>query len=282
MDNSVLVSTGGLRNITCLEAAKLLFSQEIFSVELSGGRYSSTFNKDLEEINLLANQLTLHNYCPAPRIPFVINLASSDKDILEKSVLHVSNSLRLSGLNNLSYFAVHMGFLIDPKPSQLGNTLKKEKLNSRAKSLDIFFDSIHRLSEVAKKNKVKLLIENNVITKKNISQFGSNPLLGTNFDDIDEIMQNVPKSIGLLLDVAHLNVSCKTLDLNRIKEIKSLAKYTEGYHISDNDGLTDSNSPITNRSWFLPFIEKSIDYKVLEVYDYDPNSLKKQISLLVK
>ena len=282
MVNSVLVSTGGLKTITSLEAAKLLFDQGIFSLELSGGRYSSTFNKDLEKINSLANNLTLHNYCPAPKIPFVINLASSDNDILEKSVSHVENSLELSGLHKLRHYAVHMGFLIDPKPSQLGNTLKKEKLNSRSKSLDIFFDSIHKLSEVAKKNEVKLLIENNVITKKNISQFGSNPLLGTNFDDIDEIMKNVPDNIGLLLDVAHLNVSCKTLDLDRIKEIKCLTEYTEGYHISDNDGFTDSNSPINSKSWFLPFIEKSIDYKVLEVYEYNPESLKKQISLLIK
>lgn len=282
MVNSVLVSTGGLKTITSLEAAKLLFDEEIFSLELSGGRYSSSFNKDLKEINSLANKLTLHNYCPVPRNPFVINLASSDKDILEKSVSHVSNSLELSGLHKLTHYAVHMGFLIDPKPSNLGNTLEKEKLNSKSKSLDIFFDSIHKLSEVAKKNKVKLLIENNVITKKNISQFGANPLLGTNFDDIDEIMKNVPHNIGLLLDVAHLNVSCKTLDLDRIKEMKSLAKYTEGYHISDNDGLTDSNSPISSKSWFLPFIEKSINYKVLEVYNYNSDSLKEQISLLIK
>ena len=94
-------------------------------------------------------------------------------------------------------------------------------------------------------------------------------------------MRNVPDEVGFLLDVAHLNLSSKTLDLDRIKEIKSLAKYIEGYHISENNGLTDSNSPISSKSWFLPFIEKSIDYKVLEVYSYEPESLKKQISLLI-
>ena len=75
MFDSVLVSTGGLRSITSLEAAKLLFDQEIFSLELSGGKYSSTFNKDLGKVMHCIKNLTLHNYCPAPKVPFVINLA---------------------------------------------------------------------------------------------------------------------------------------------------------------------------------------------------------------
>ena len=61
-----------------------------------------------------------------------------------------------------------------------------------------------------------------------------------------------------------------------------MKKYTQGYHLSDNDGLTDSNSPISSESWFLPFIERDIDYKVLEVYEYDPKSLKKQIEFIHK
>ena len=280
--SSVSISTGGLSSLTCLEAAKLLFDNDFLSLELSGGRYSSTFVKDLEKISAISKNFTLHNYCPVPEVPFVINLASSDKSILEKSRSQVTHSLNLSGLYKLNYFAVHIGFLIDPNPKELGKTLKKENLYSKNKSMNNFYDSINKLSYIADKNNVKLLIENNVITKKNISQFGVNPLLGTSFLEIDEIMKNIPENVGLLLDVAHLNVSCNTLKLDREKEIKLLKKYTEGYHLSDNNGLTDSNSPISSESWFLPYIERDIDYKVLEVYEYDPKSLKKQIEFIQK
>ena len=281
MLSSIAVSTGGFSSLTSLEAAKIFFDYDIFSLELSGGRYSNTFVEDLEKINSISNNLTLHNYCPVPEVPFVINLASCDEYVLEKSRCHVANSLYLSGLYNLNHFAVHIGFLIDPKPKELGKTLKKETLYSKKKSLHNFYESINQLSYIAKKNNVKLLIENNVITKKNISQFGANPLLGTSFVEIDEIMRNIPESVGLLLDVAHLKVSCNTQKLDREKEMKLLKKYTVGYHLSDNDGLTDSNSPISQDSWFLPFIDRDIEYKVLEVYEFDPISLKKQIGYLI-
>ena len=126
--SSVLVSTGGLSSLTSLEAAKKLIKDKILNLELSGGKYSSTFKEDLKKIKNLANNLTLHNYCPVPKIPFVINLASSNYDILEKSRSHVKNSLNLCGLNRLPYYAVHIGFLVDPKPKELGKTLDKNIL----------------------------------------------------------------------------------------------------------------------------------------------------------
>jgi hypothetical protein len=48
----------------------------------------------------------------------------------------------------------------------------------------------------------------------------------------------------LLLDFAHLKVSCKSLGLDFIGEVSNLFSLTDYYHISGNNGLHDQNHSI--------------------------------------
>ena len=44
-----------------------------------------------------------------------------------------------------------------------------------------------------------------------------------------------------------------------------LKPYIEGYHLSDNDGLKDSNREFTKNSWFYNGL-KDVKYISIEVY----------------
>ena len=42
-----------------------------------------------------------------------------------------------------------------------------------------------------------------------------------------------------------------------------------GYHLSDNDGLSDCNKTYDENSWFWKFLNKNLDYYSIEVYNLD-------------
>ena len=84
-------------------------------------------------------------------------------------------------------------------------------------------------------------------------------------DQIDEMMALMSEDVGLLLDVAHLNVSAQTLGFDREKALRSLSSYAKGYHLGDNDGVTDSNLAVTEDSWFWPGLGNEATFATLEV-----------------
>ena len=95
-------------------------------------------------------------------------------------------------------------------------------------------------------------------------------------------MSKLPKNVGLLLDTGHLKVTCKTLNLNLYNEYKKIFKFIKGYHLSDNNGLADTNNTFTKNAWWFKKFNKNLDYYTIEVYDNDILKLKKQISIVEK
>ena len=92
-----------------------------------------------------------------------------------------------------------------------------------------------------------MLIENNVLTKNNLEAFNQNPLLMVSPVEINDIMSLMPTNVGLLMDVGHLKVSSNTLGFELSDGMTTTQKFTKGYHLSDNDGLRDSEMMPTRR-----------------------------------
>ena len=130
-----------------------------------------------------------------------------------------------------------------------------------------------------KKKKIILLIENNVLTKKNLKTFKKNPLLMTDYKDATKIMKNTPGNVSLLLDVAHLKVSAKTLGFSKIEFIKKCNKWIKVYHLSDNNGHFDTNDDVRSTSWFWKYLKKDAIYYSLEIKFKSITQLKKQIDM---
>ena len=98
---------------------------------------------------------------------------------------------------------------------------------------------------------------------------------------IEYIMYNTPNNVNLLLDVGHLKVSANTLGFNKDKAHEQVKKWIKAYHLSENDGKEDTNSLISNKSWFLQKL-KPVNSYTLEVYNSDINLIKKQVDLINK
>lgn len=274
----IYVSTGGLRHQTAYQSAINFYNHGIFGAELSGGAYSSSYMEDIKSApsNL---RLQIHNYFPPPEIPFVFNLASSNDFIASQSMELVRSGIRLSLMVSNPVFSFHAGFRLNPKVSDLGVGLGKYNLVDRKLAIDIFGERMLILAEEARREGVKLLIENNVITSNNFNTFGEDPLLLTHPDEIKSFMTAMPSNVGLLMDVAHLKVSGRTLGFDLIRAHQDLVDWIKGYHLSDNDGESDSNQCISVKSWFWEVLLSNLEYYSLEVYGVDTSGLLDQHNL---
>lgn len=277
----IYLSTGLLEKKSTSSIVNYLENLNITNLELSSGPYEKSLNNFLikkrtkNKFNFL-----IHNYFPVPKKAFVLNLASSKKKIRDQSIKLAKNAIRLSGVLGAKYYSFHAGFLIDPKITSLGKKIKEKlEITPREIARKNFIKSVNYLSNYAKKYNVTLLIENNVLTKKNYSRFKGNPFLFVDEKEINYLMPILPKNIGLLLDMGHLNVSSKTLKFSKIDFITKCNKWIKGYQLSNNNGLEDENKPIKSDSWFLKYIKKNKFYS-LEIKLKNLKRTNNQIKIL--
>ena len=265
---SVYISTGGYSNMSADKSSKYLIEQGVNCIELSAGTYSPDLIDNLIKIkDKYKVKFQIHNYFPPPKNPFVVNLASQDVDIANLSLQHVENALVCCEKLNSKFYSFHAGFLCDIKISELGAKVKKRKLNDRVKSRDIFLDRVSKISKKAENKGIQIMIENNVFSSRNKKEFEDNPFLMCDANECLELIKQLPKNVKLLLDVAHLKVSANTLNFNPEDMMIKCGEYAGGYHLSDNDGLSDTNSAFNNETWFWKSIRQDLNYYSIEVYN---------------
>jgi len=277
---NIYVSTGGFSNKKATDVFKLFKSHGIKNVEFSGGKYIKNFER---KTNLYKNFVQFHNYFPPPKKSFVLNLSSRNKEISKKSIDLVKRNILISKKIGAKFYSFHAGFRVDPKPKELGKKIKKTKMMSKKNAENLFLKRVLKLAIFSKKHNIKLLIENNVVSKKNLKSFNGNPFLLSKPNEIKNFFKkigNKKKNIGFLLDVAHLKVSSKTLNFNLNKAHKKLRPLIAGYHLSDNNGLVDSNEAFTDKAWFWKEIKKKTNFCTIEVYNCSLKKYKNLIQLV--
>ena len=274
--NNIFISTGGFDE-PAYKAVKKLIKEGINNIELSGGEYHGL---NLTEVLKLKKNFRIHNYFPPPKIPFVLNVASANDSILNKTMKHIFASINLAKKIKSKYYSFHAGFLLDPDVKMLGKKFSQILLQNRIDCLNNFKKNVFKISNYAKLNNIEILIENNVVTKKNYELFGQNPFLLSNPKEISEFFLKAPTNVGLLMDVGHLKVSSKTENFSKEKALIQLNKFVKCYHLSENDSRTDSNKPFNSSSWFLKNLKKDLDYYTIEVYTKSIKTLKKQLSII--
>ena len=271
---TIYISTGGYSDLSGDISSENLVKNGINSIELSGGIYSTNVIDNLYELKEKAN-FQIHNYFPPPKIPFVLNLASQDTAISNLSLEHTYHALDCCMKLNAEYYSFHAGFLCDLSVSELGGKIKKRKLYDREKSTNLFLKKVSLISKRAEDKGIKIMIENNVFSASSKNEFKKNPLLMCDAEECLKIIKQVPKNVKLLLDVAHLKVSANSLNFNPVEMMEKCSDYIGGYHLSDNNGLSDTNESFLQDAWFWKYLKTDLEYYSIEVYDQRINNMKK-------
>jgi len=265
----IYVSSSCVKNKKIKNSVEELAINGFKNIELSGGtEYYDNFENDLLELkDRYSLNYRCHNYFPPPKEHFVLNLASLNNHVFQASFDHLQQSLLLSSRLGAEKFAFHAGYFIDIKLNEIGKKLSRDNLFNEDESINRFCDAFQMLK--AQAGDVDLFIENNVFSAANAETYKTkNPFMLTNFDKYISLKEKI--DFNLLLDVAHLKVSAKTLGLDLEDEFAKMINASNYIHISDNDGMHDSNNRLNKSSTLLSMLSNSVtDNKdfTLEIYD---------------
>ena len=275
----IYVSTGGISNKPACETSVNLLKHGINNIELSGGQFSPD---TLKKLKILKSKISfqVHNYFPPPEIPFVFNLASLNPETSSKSLDHALTAIKWAVELDTSIYSFHSGFLLDPHVNELGKRIGKRSLYDRNKAMSHFIKNINYLTEEANKEGVSLLIENNVLSHENYKEYGCDPFLMSTPEECAYVMKNTSHNVNMLIDVAHLKVSSNTLSYDAVDMLNACEPWIRAYHLSDNNGLSDSNDTFDDTAWFWPYLKHDLDYYSIEVYNESMKGLKKLIDIV--
>ncbi|MFN5459473.1 MAG: GNAT family N-acetyltransferase [Bacteroidota bacterium] len=275
----ILISTlafSGKNSNEIISAAK----SENLGIEFSSGL---PYDENMESVFLNAPLIKYaHNYFPAPKEAFVLNLASNDESIRRKSIEHCIKGIFLSHEIGARFFSAHAGFCIDPSPSELGNPLTQRLIENRNKNWELFISSLKEIFQRTFWTNAQFLIENNVLAKMNLYEDGTNPLFCCDAEEMNRLINemNEPR-LGILLDTGHLKVSSKTLNFNIEEEYQKVKENIFGVHHSDNDGNFDTNEIFKDDYWFLKHMKEHAQLThVIEVRKTNLIEIRGMIKLL--
>ena len=276
----IYISTACIKSSSIKESVLKLVSAGFKNIELSGGtKFYPDYKDDLLKMKKeYGLNYLVHNYFPPPKIPFVINLASQNKEIFQKSIDQCKSAIKLSKELESKKYGVHAGFLIDIKANEIGRKLSRSSLSKRKDAIKKFEEGWLYLIEEAGQD-ITLYLENNVFSMTNSKTYSNNnPFLLTDYESYLELSDKLDFTI--LLDFAHLQVSCNSLGLEFEREVEKLFPLTNYIHLSDNDGSHDQNKGLQNDGQIMNFIrnndlnEKTITIEIYSgmdqvIYDYN-------------
>jgi sugar phosphate isomerase/epimerase len=278
----IFVSTSGVRVRRISDAVERLARAGFRHIELSGGTvFDPRWLDELRELQeRFQLQYRLHNYFPPPETPFVLNLASRHSEQVSRSTSLIREAVELSQLFGSSRFGFHAGFLTDVAVEELGQVINVRETPPNDSTVTRFLELYEVLRVEASRRGVRLYVENNVLSERNLDSFkGKNYLM---MCDSDEITNAAKNNVNILLDLAHLYVSSCSLGRSFKEEALCVWKKSDYIHLSDNDGKSDSNRALVADSEIVRFIEgEGLGGKTvtLEVYD-DLPGLEKSLDII--
>ena len=158
----IYVSSSCVKHKKIKDSILELVNNGFNNIELSGGtEYYDGFIDDLLELkDKHSLNFICHNYFPPPKEHFVLNLASLDNNIYEKTLNHLKQTILLSEKLGAKKFGFHAGFFIDIKVKEVGKKITRENLYNKEESIKRFCDGFLSLRSLTQN--INLYIENNV------------------------------------------------------------------------------------------------------------------------
>ena len=250
-------------------------------IELSGGtEYYEGYEDDIFDLKEKYNlNYLIHNYFPPPKEDFVLNLASLDDAIFERSLEHLHKAIRITRLLGADKFGFHAGFYVDISVKEIGKAVSARQLCDTKQAEERFCKGFSLIKDESKG--IDIYIENNVYSKANFNIYGlQNPFMLTSLTEYRELQQHI--DFKLLLDVAHLYVSSRTLGFDFGLHLDQMIMETDYIHLSDNDGYHDHNAAFISDSKLLNKIKKKhLNNKTITLEIYTGlNSLKESFDCI--
>jgi sugar phosphate isomerase/epimerase len=258
-------------------------THDIVNIEL--GPSLAYSKKIMDTVLSQANrfEFIIHNYFPPPQVPFVLNLASLDPIIHQKSLQMCRDAIDLSSQLKAPFYSIHAGFAIDFPPSFLGDPVALVRISnsqsySKEKSYERFVAAVRKLCLYSESKAVQLLVENNVVSTEMVTEDKQQPLLLSTPEELANFFSDVnDENAGLLLDTGHAKVTARSFGIQPEAFFEKSGAHIRALHLSDNNGEQDTNQPFDQASWFAPLLKRYRHLPlIIEVYNLQLEAINRQ------
>jgi len=284
---NLFVSSTFFKDGTSIEyALKQCEKFDICNIELgSNHNYSDNFNSTIKSFKF--NYL-VHNYFPIPKNSFVLNMASNDKDIVERSIKHVFEAIDFCEMTGSLLYTFHPGFLSDPKgpnsSSQNYDFLWDDSMlnltNSYNNAFETMLSSIDKCANYASQKKVRIAIE----TEGSFYKHGH--LLMQRPEEFEKLFKYFnPNDLGINLNIGHLNLAMNYFRFPLNSFLDLISEYLIAMELSHNNGKEDQHLPLIENEWYWSIILNprfKNAYKILEFRDIPIQQIQNNIILFKK
>ena len=138
----IYLSTGAFIEKDLAKILDLANQNSIFHIELSSGLPHDENCLNIVRDNVNNFKFLIHNYFPAPENPFVLNLATTDKDNLIKSRDHCKRGIELTAELDAPFYAAHAVFAAALSVEHLGKPFRDANIIPYDTAYKIFFENL--------------------------------------------------------------------------------------------------------------------------------------------
>lgn len=209
------------------------------------------------DLNILKKhnfKYTVHNYFPPPEEPFVINLASQDKQICEESIIQIKKSIDFCVDFNINFFSFHAGFRIDP---DINFKFVPDNIPEYETSFNTFKESVMEIVDYAERSGVKVAVENSALSEYNLVDGQNKLLLMCELWEFERLFSEIQSAnLGILLDIGHLKLTSNLLKYDANEFINKLRDKILAVHVHENNGTVDEHRCAKEGDWSLAILNK--------------------------
>jgi len=279
----LFVSTTFLPDSTPLFEALLQCKQaEIKAVEIGSNH---CYENSYDYLSDFRFEFLVHNYFPIPKDSFVLNIASLDERIRERSIQHIKKAIDFCCQIDAKLYTFHPGFLTDPRGSNTKNDNydfqwdeTKLQNSNYQKAKRILYLGLDEVVKYAQSRNLAIAIETEGSLKKRDHLLMQRP------EEYEDLMKNYTKGeLGINLNIGHLNLAANAFLFDRLNFIDLIQDQIVAMELSHNNGQEDQHLPIRNDCWYFDLIHDlrfKDAYKILEFRNTPINRIKKNIELI--
>jgi len=263
----LFISTTFIKDNSFLsEALQLCDAKGIRSVEIGSNHLHE---KTYDYIKNYDFKYLIHNYFPVPFDTFVINIASLDDQIYNRSINQIINSIDYCSDIGSKLYTFHPGFLTDPVGSNNSTTNydfqwdhNKLKYSNRDKAIYRMYSGMDKLVKHAQDKKVQIAFESE-------GSLNSKHLLMQEPEEYELLFNKFDSSeLGLNLNIGHLHLASLVFGFKWEDFVDLIQDYIVAMELSHNDGTADQHLPLLSKGWYWNLILDDRFKKIYKILEY--------------
>lgn len=201
----------------------------------------------------------VHNYFPIPEDSFVLNIASKDKAIRQRSLRQAFDALEFCHAIGAELYTFHPGFLSDPDGPgasagnydfQWNDDLLEENALFRDAAFEWMLSGVEQVARRGADLGVKVAIETEGSFRR------PHHLLMQRPEEYERFFQEfAANDVGINLNVGHLPLAAKAFGFSIAEFVDLVASRIVAMELSHNDKIDDQHLPLQSDGWYLELLD---------------------------